>query len=78
MVDYMVWPWLERLEVLKIKRNLKLDEARFPKLNAYIKRMLEQPAVKEVFIPAEIHAKFYDGYLAGQVPDYDLGLLGKA
>ena len=77
MIDYMIWPWLERLEALKVMRDLDLNEKRLPKLTAYLKRMLVQPAVQKLLIPSEVHVKFYEGYLNGQGPDYDLGLLGQ-
>jgi len=78
MVDYMIWPWLERLSALKLMKNLELDAQRFPKLIAYVNRMLELPAVKEVLIPAEVHVNFYKGYVAGEQPDYDSGIDIKA
>ena len=45
---------------------------------AYIQRMYEQPEVKEVVIETEIYEKFFKSYLAGEEPDYDVGLKNEA
>nr|QUF59392.1 glutathione S-transferase GSTO1-1 [Brachionus angularis] len=73
-VDYMIWPWIERLEYLTKYRNLDLDRTRFAKLHDYIERMHQLPAVKTTHIPAEKFQQFFSFYLAGQDPDYDIGL----
>nr|AYN44538.1 glutathione S-transferase O1 [Brachionus koreanus] len=72
-VDYMVWPWIERLEFLKQKKNLDLNETRFPKLLAYIERMKQVPAVKETILSVEVYDKFFKSY-SGDEPDYDCGI----
>ena len=72
--DYMIWPWLERLEFLQSINKLVLDTNRYPKLIAYIERMKETEAVKQTRLPVELFKKFFDGYLAGKEPDYDCGI----
>jgi len=34
ILDYMIWPWCERLELLKVQRgeDYNFDEMRFPQL----------------------------------------------
>nr|UOU03284.1 glutathione S-transferase omega 1 [Brachionus rubens] len=72
-VDYMVWPWIERLEYLQKAKNLDLNSTRFPKLTAYIERMKTQPAVKETILPVETLEKFFKSYGSDE-PDYDCGI----
>lgn len=69
--DYMIWPWLERLEVMKLVKGLKYDEC--SNLPGYIERMKQLPAVKATYIKPESHAKFYKSYMAGEA-DYDMPL----
>ena len=70
----MIWPWFERFESLKSLANNQLDEARFPKLNEWIKRMLELPAVKETLSIPEHMVEFYKVSLTNKEPNYDIGL----
>ena len=72
--DYMIWPWLERLEAVKLERNMDFGETKFQKLSAYIERMKQLPAVKKCLIPTEIHANFYKTMFSSDNPDYDLGI----
>jgi len=58
---------------LKKYENFELNPIDFPKLNAYIKRMHEQPEVKKVAIETEFHEKFFISLLKGEEPPYDLG-----
>ena len=73
-VDYMIWPWLERLEVLKRINNFQFDSNELPRLIAYITRMNEQPAVKHVSIPTEVCENFFRSLSKGKEPNYDSGL----
>lgn len=61
--DYMVWPWMERIEVPKRLANIKFDQATENKLNAYIQRMLTQPGIKKNVMPIEKHLNFFTGYM---------------
>lgn len=70
----MIWPWFDRLEYLIFAKKIELNPERFPRLLSYIQRMQQLPAVKATRIPVEAHEKFYKGYLAGEEPDYDVGL----
>lgn len=67
----MIWPWLERLEVMKLTRGFTLDKSQSPNLVGYIERMKQLPAVKATFVKPEVHAKFLESYMTGK-PDYSL------
>lgn len=69
----MIWPWFERLMYLSFSKKFNFDSEKYPKLNAYIEKMKQQPAVKETIISNEIYDKFFEAYLSGQEPDYDVG-----
>uniref|UniRef100_A0A914XQ32 Glutathione S-transferase omega n=1 Tax=Plectus sambesii TaxID=2011161 RepID=A0A914XQ32_9BILA len=75
--DMLVWPHLERVEVLPLIRpDLHLDKllgTDYPKLTAYIARMKELPEVKVAIRPAEHHVQFFDSYKTGK-PDYNIGI----
>lgn len=74
LVDYMIWPWFERFESLKPLAKNTLDETRFEKLNQWILRMLELPAVKETASNPEHMVEFYKVSLTNKEPFYDIGL----
>lgn len=69
MIDYMIWPWFERLEMSGVK-NLT-DST--PELKKWIGCMSEDPAVKAATHSKEAHMAFYKSYVDG-TPDYDYGL----
>nr|QUF59393.1 glutathione S-transferase GSTO1-2 [Brachionus angularis] len=73
-IDYMIWPWIQRLELLKMYKNVDLNRTRFGKLYDYIERMLQLPAVKQTLIPIEKINQFFNSFLSGQEPNYDNGL----
>ncbi|XP_028411102.1 glutathione S-transferase omega-1-like [Dendronephthya gigantea] len=65
MLDFMVWPWFERLPLFY---TLSVDT--HPNLTNWVNLMQNEPAVKETALSTENHLKFYEGYKNGQ-PDYD-------
>ncbi|KAK0134429.1 Glutathione S-transferase omega-1 [Merluccius polli] len=69
MIDYMMWPWFERLEALELKPCM--DE--MPELKKWTERMFEDPAVKDTMHSVDTYKAFYKSYNAG-TPDYDYGL----
>jgi glutathione S-transferase len=71
--DYMIWPWIERFEYLKQFRSVQIDPKIAGKLQAYVDKMMELPAVKKTYQSPVVHKKFYDGYLSGK-PNYDVHL----
>ncbi len=70
----MIWPWFERFEALKPLAKNDLEETRFPKLNEWIKRMLELPLVKETLSDPKDMVEFYKVSLTNKEPNYDIGL----
>lgn len=74
MIDYMMWPWFERLVVLaETVPAVNWSETSFPRTYGWTKSMLADPAVKETFFDKETHVKFMASYLEGK-PNYDIGL----
>ncbi|XP_030385343.1 pyrimidodiazepine synthase [Scaptodrosophila lebanonensis] len=72
-VDYMIWPWFERLPVLKflVKENYDLDEKRFVKLSKWIALLIDDAAVKSFYVTPEQHIEFWRTRKAGKA-NYDL------
>ncbi|XP_014252364.1 pyrimidodiazepine synthase-like [Cimex lectularius] len=72
MVDYMIWPWCERLEMLRVigGDNFKVPKDRFAKLWRWSEAMLEDDAVKKHYVTPEQHAKYLQSHRAG-TPDFD-------
>lgn len=72
--DYMIWPWLERLEVIELAKSIKFEREKYPNVWGYIGRMKEVPAVKKTIISPEKHFQFYSSYLSsgGKDVNYDI------
>ncbi|KAK8733780.1 hypothetical protein OTU49_006475, partial [Cherax quadricarinatus] len=60
MLDYMIWPWAERLPMVEMiaRNNALLNQDRFPKMLPWMVDMMEDNAVKTVYLPPEAHLKF--------------------
>ncbi|XP_062927501.1 glutathione S-transferase omega-1-like [Mobula hypostoma] len=58
MVDYMLWPWFERLEAFSLSEFLD----RTPALRNWTQAMMEDPAVKATANDAAAHRGFYKLY----------------
>ncbi|XP_067278547.1 glutathione S-transferase omega-2 [Pseudorasbora parva] len=69
MIDYLIWPWFERAEMMGVKHCL--DNT--PELRKWIERMLEDPVVKATMFSTEDHKVFFNSYMDGK-PNYDHGL----
>ncbi|XP_076599103.1 glutathione S-transferase omega-1-like [Chaetodon auriga] len=69
MIDYMMWPWFERLEINELQHFL--DDT--PELKKWMERMSEDPAVKATMHSLETYKAFYETYIEGK-PNYDYGL----
>ncbi|KAL7383694.1 hypothetical protein ABVT39_016125 [Epinephelus coioides] len=69
MIDYMMWPWFERLEIFELKHCLDGT----PELKKWTERMLEDAAVKATMHSLDTYKAFYKTYIEGK-PDYDYGL----
>lgn len=70
MVDYMLWPWFERLPLLKEMVNFEFDTKKYPKLAGWIERMKQLPAVKEAGNSTENYVKYFKALFSGN-PVYD-------
>merc|ERR1712142_964506 len=74
-LDYMIWPWMERINIypMVFKDELKLayPSSKFPLLNAWMDKMKEDPAVLEYILDDETHATFVRTIVSG-APNYDL------
>ncbi|XP_034232666.1 pyrimidodiazepine synthase-like [Thrips palmi] len=73
MVDYMIWPWCERADMLVIVAGDRfvMPPQRFPKLLQWKKFMKEDEAVKASSLDASDHVKFLKSRESG-TPDYDM------
>nr|ATY49608.1 glutathione S-transferase [Bradysia odoriphaga] len=70
MLDYMIWPWCERIAFLKYK-GFSLDKARYPLLINWNGKMIADPAVGVHYVAPEFHAKYWETRSAG-APNYDM------
>jgi len=70
MVDYMFWPWFERLPLLANAGFEFNADGKFPKLAAWIEAMEANEAVQKIKVPNEITKKFTETYLQGKT-EYD-------
>ncbi|XP_016149706.1 glutathione S-transferase omega-1-like isoform X1 [Sinocyclocheilus grahami] len=69
MIDYLIWPWFERAEMMGVKHCL----ANTPELRKWIECMFEDPVVKATMFNTEDHKVFFNTYMDGN-PNYDHGL----
>ncbi|XP_051815921.1 glutathione S-transferase omega-1-like [Acanthochromis polyacanthus] len=69
MIDYMMWPWFERLEALRLEHCMDGT----PELKKWTERMREDPAVKACMFGTDAYKVFLESNAAGK-PDYDYGL----
>ncbi|KAJ8978949.1 hypothetical protein NQ317_009345 [Molorchus minor] len=73
MLDYMIWPWCERADILKLFGNQHLFEKREME---WRQKMTEEHTVKRSLLDSDFHIKYLQSYRAG-MPDYDLILNSK-
>nr|ATY49606.1 glutathione S-transferase [Bradysia odoriphaga] len=73
MLDYMIWPWMERLVLLKYGKDIQyeIDEERFAALTEWSRKMIDDYAVKVHYITGDIHRQFVEGFKSKNV-DYDI------
>ncbi|XP_052007644.1 glutathione S-transferase omega-1 [Xyrauchen texanus] len=69
MIDYMMWPWFERMEMLDLKHCLENT----PELKKWTECMLEDPSVKATMFSTDTYKAFYKTYMDGN-PNYDYGI----
>ncbi|XP_066457131.1 glutathione S-transferase omega-1-like [Eleutherodactylus coqui] len=70
MIDYMLWPWFERLHMSDVTEYLE----KMPRIRAWIKLMLQDPAVKETFIEPDVYSGFVPLYFQDSIDAADYGL----
>jgi len=70
MLDYMIWPWCERIALLK-DFGYELDKDRFSKLIQWNTKMIADPAVNVHYLSAEYHSRYWETRRTGYA-DYDM------
>ncbi|KAL1518206.1 hypothetical protein ABEB36_001867 [Hypothenemus hampei] len=71
MLDLMIWPWCERVEILKYFGNTNLlKKENYKRLMEWCRKMSEEPSVKKSLMDPDTHIKYLQSYRAGR-PDYD-------
>ena len=79
MVDFMIWPWFERLPVVNaMVPETQITTSNYPTLAAWIDNMYQLPAVKQTMFGLEPHAHFLKSLRVDKKPDYDYGLFEAA
>ena len=74
MMDFYIWPWIERLGMCKelCGGEDMLTKEKFPNLHSLYVTMLEEPAVKATIISPEKHTQFFKSVTSGGEIKYDL------
>lgn len=74
MVDIMLWPHAIRCKLFgDFIPEMKMEDSRFPRLNAWFKEMYTIPAIKATEFTAETLKTFVQSCF-DKNPCYDLGL----
>ncbi|XP_017779208.1 PREDICTED: pyrimidodiazepine synthase-like isoform X2 [Nicrophorus vespilloides] len=72
MLDYVIWPWVERAELLKLfNTRLSLRKDKYKKLMEWKNAMIEDNSVKKTYLDTNMHIKFLQSLRAG-MPECDL------
>ncbi|GBP65911.1 Pyrimidodiazepine synthase [Eumeta japonica] len=67
-VDYMIWPWIERLLAFQKKdERIKFDTPKYKLLGEYIQKMAKDPAISQYAVPDEVLLKFFEGFISGNI-----------
>jgi len=77
MLDYHIWPWFERIEMVeRLDSGVDiLPKDKFPKLNSWVVHMKEYPAVRASMVGTAQLVKFFESmHKKDGIPDYDIGL----
>lgn len=75
MIDFLIWPWIERLPVVAAAfREGNLSESNFPHLYAWRESMMSLSAVKDTAFDHKTHQQFYKKIQEGSADAYDIGL----
>ncbi|OWR43142.1 pyrimidodiazepine synthase-like [Danaus plexippus] len=67
LVDYTIWPFLERFEALPIlgQQEFAIDKSKYEILITYMAAMRDSPAVKAYALAPDTHAKFTESRIKG-------------
>ncbi|KAJ0178206.1 hypothetical protein K1T71_006029 [Dendrolimus kikuchii] len=73
LVDYTLWPFLERFEALPLigKTEFAIEKSKYDVLINYMTAMKDVPAVKSYCLSADTHAKFMESRAKGD-PNYNM------
>lgn len=72
MADYMIWPWAERLPLIKLLHQGELPSLdSFPRLQTWYNNMLTQKPVQATQFKPEVHFKLVQLYRGNGPVDYD-------
>ncbi|XP_066256335.1 pyrimidodiazepine synthase-like isoform X2 [Euwallacea similis] len=73
MVDYMFWPWAERVGsiALKFEQKLPFLDNHIPVLLKWRKDMRNDPAVTELYVGPKAFWKVAECKIRNEIPDYD-------
>ncbi|XP_059053715.1 pyrimidodiazepine synthase-like [Achroia grisella] len=74
-VDYMIWPWFERILQLDLDERIKIKEDKYKLLVPYLNDMLKDPAVSQYLVPDEILQQFLKAYTSGDLSTVNYNLL---
>ncbi|XP_060097696.1 glutathione S-transferase omega-1 [Heteronotia binoei] len=70
MIDYLMWPWFERMEAFQLHESLN----RTPTLKHWVESMQLDPAVKATKIDTQMHKGFLELYAKNSHEASDYGL----
>ncbi|KAM8924226.1 glutathione S-transferase omega-1-like isoform 2-T2 [Pelodytes ibericus] len=70
MIDYMIWPWIERF----ISLDLQEIFSKTLHVSKWHELMLKDPAVKATYTPKDLHLGFIKLYSEGNLDAVDFGL----
>nr|UEN71127.1 glutathione S transferase-O4 [Glyphodes pyloalis] len=74
-VDYMIWPWFERILMLKgVNGRIPIEGEKFKLILTYFDDMFVDPAVSQYLLPEEVVQKFFAAYSSGNINNYDIYL----
>ncbi|XP_062133394.1 pyrimidodiazepine synthase-like [Drosophila sulfurigaster albostrigata] len=72
-VDYMIWPWFERLAIAEfiLKESYNFDKKRYAKISAWLDLIVKDEVVQSHYATPEQHLTYWKSRKAGQI-NYDL------
>ncbi|XP_059150014.1 pyrimidodiazepine synthase-like [Physella acuta] len=70
--DYMIWPWFERMPMLKDVTNFTICPLKYPHITAWVDRMWQDPVVQACMTDRKMLTVHYEKYRTGK-PDFTIG-----